>query len=47
MTGPVEPPNPSRGRLMKIVDDGMLPVPTGPGLGITLNPEALAKYGRG
>ncbi|WP_129666358.1 mandelate racemase/muconate lactonizing enzyme family protein [Phytoactinopolyspora endophytica] len=25
-------------------DDGMLPVPTGPGLGIRLNPEALARY---
>jgi L-alanine-DL-glutamate epimerase-like enolase superfamily enzyme len=26
--------------------DGMLAVPTGPGLGITLDPEALAKYSR-
>ena len=26
--------------------DGLLPVPTGPGLGISLNPDALAKYGR-
>lgn len=26
--------------------DGMLPVPTGPGLGITLNPDAIAKYSR-
>jgi L-alanine-DL-glutamate epimerase-like enolase superfamily enzyme len=25
--------------------DGLLPVPTGPGLGITLNPDALARYG--
>lgn len=29
----------------KLDADGMLPIPTGPGLGITLNPEALAKYG--
>lgn len=27
--------------------EGMLPVPTGPGLGITINPEALARYTRG
>lgn len=27
--------------------DGMLPVPTGPGLGIKLNPEAVAKFSRG
>jgi L-alanine-DL-glutamate epimerase-like enolase superfamily enzyme len=27
--------------------DGMLRVPTGPGLGITLNPDAIAKYSRG
>ena len=26
--------------------DGMLPVPTGPGLGISLNPEAVARYSR-
>ena len=26
--------------------DGMLSVPTGPGLGITLNPDAIAKYSR-
>jgi L-alanine-DL-glutamate epimerase-like enolase superfamily enzyme len=26
--------------------DGMLPVPTGPGLGIELNPDAVAKYSR-
>ena len=26
--------------------DGMLPMPTGPGLGISLTPDALAKYGR-
>jgi hypothetical protein len=26
--------------------DGMLPVPTGPGLGINWNPEAIAKYSR-
>ena len=26
--------------------DGLLPVPTGPGLGITLNPDALDRYGR-
>ena len=26
--------------------DGMLPVPTGPGLGIQLNPDALARYAR-
>jgi len=25
-------------------EDGMLPVPTGPGLGVTLNPEAVEKY---
>lgn len=30
----------------KLDKDGMLPVPTGPGLGITLNPEAIAKYSR-
>jgi L-alanine-DL-glutamate epimerase-like enolase superfamily enzyme len=27
--------------------DGMLPVPTGPGLGITLNQDTLARYGKG
>jgi L-alanine-DL-glutamate epimerase-like enolase superfamily enzyme len=26
--------------------DGLLRVPSGPGLGISLNPDALAKYGR-
>ena len=26
--------------------DGLLSVPTGPGLGITLNPDALARYSR-
>jgi L-alanine-DL-glutamate epimerase-like enolase superfamily enzyme len=26
--------------------EGLLPVPTGPGLGITLNPDAIAKYSR-
>jgi D-galactarolactone cycloisomerase len=26
--------------------DGLLPVPTGPGLGVTLNPDAIAKYAR-
>jgi len=26
--------------------DGMLKVPTGPGLGISLNPDAIAKYGK-
>lgn len=26
--------------------DGLLPVPTGPGLGITLNPDAIRKYSR-
>ena len=26
--------------------DGLLPVPTGPGLGIELNPDAIAKYSR-
>ncbi len=26
--------------------DGMLPVPTGPGLGITLDPDVIAKYSR-
>jgi D-galactarolactone cycloisomerase len=31
----------------KLDADGMLPVPTGPGLGITLNPDALARFGRG
>jgi len=30
----------------KLDADGMLPVPTGPGLGVTLNPEAIAKYSR-
>jgi D-galactarolactone cycloisomerase len=29
----------------RLDSDGLLPVPTGPGLGIKLNPEALAKYG--
>ncbi|MGH2559801.1 MAG: mandelate racemase/muconate lactonizing enzyme family protein, partial [Thermomicrobiales bacterium] len=27
--------------------DGMLPIPTAPGLGIRLNPDAVAKYGSG
>ncbi len=27
--------------------DGMLPIPTGPGLGIELDPDAIAKYGGG
>src|SRR2546421_208173 len=27
--------------------DGMLPIPTGPGLGVTLNPDAVAKFSRG
>lgn len=27
-------------------EDGMLPIPTGPGLGIELDPEGLAKYSR-
>jgi L-alanine-DL-glutamate epimerase-like enolase superfamily enzyme len=27
--------------------EGMLPVPTGPGLGITLNPDAVKKFSRG
>lgn len=26
--------------------DGLLPIPSGPGLGIELNPDALARYGR-
>lgn len=26
-------------------DDGMLTIPSGPGLGITINPDAVAKYG--
>ena len=30
----------------RLDDEGMLPVPTGPGLGITLNREAIAKYSR-
>ncbi len=30
----------------KLDKDGMLPVPTGAGLGITLNPDAIAKYSR-
>jgi L-alanine-DL-glutamate epimerase-like enolase superfamily enzyme len=30
----------------KLDADGMLRVPTGPGLGITLNPEGLARYSR-
>jgi L-alanine-DL-glutamate epimerase-like enolase superfamily enzyme len=30
----------------RLDDKGLLPVPTGPGLGITLNPDALAKYSR-
>jgi L-alanine-DL-glutamate epimerase-like enolase superfamily enzyme len=30
----------------KLDKDGMLRVPTGPGLGITLNPEGLARYSR-
>ncbi len=28
-------------------ENGMLPVPTGPGLGISLNPEAVQKFSRG
>jgi len=31
----------------KLDADGMLPVPTTPGLGIELNPEGIAKYARG
>jgi L-alanine-DL-glutamate epimerase-like enolase superfamily enzyme len=30
----------------KLDQEGMLPVPTGPGLGIRLNPDAVAKYSR-
>jgi len=30
----------------KLDADGMLPVPTGPGLGITLNPDAVERYSR-
>ena len=30
----------------RLDQDGMLPVPTGPGLGIQLNPDALARYAR-
>jgi L-alanine-DL-glutamate epimerase-like enolase superfamily enzyme len=30
----------------KLDIDGMLPVPTGPGLGIKLNPDAVAKFSR-
>ena len=30
----------------KLDADGMLPVPTGPGLGITLNPDAVARFSR-
>ena len=30
----------------KLDADGMLPVPTGPGLGVTLNPDAVAKFSR-
>jgi len=30
----------------KLDKDGLLPVPTGPGLGINLNPDAIAKYSR-
>jgi L-alanine-DL-glutamate epimerase-like enolase superfamily enzyme len=30
----------------KLDRDGLLPVPTGPGLGIRLNPEAIARYSR-
>jgi len=31
----------------KLDKDGMLPIPTGPGLGISLNPDAVAKFSRG
>jgi L-alanine-DL-glutamate epimerase-like enolase superfamily enzyme len=31
----------------KLDQDGMLPIPTGPGLGITLNRQALARWGGG
>jgi D-galactarolactone cycloisomerase len=30
----------------KLDKDGLLPVPTGPGLGITLNPDAVARFSR-
>jgi len=30
----------------RLDQDGMLPVPAGPGLGIQLNPDALARYAR-
>jgi len=30
----------------KLDKDGLLPVPTGPGLGITLNPDAIARFSR-
>jgi L-alanine-DL-glutamate epimerase-like enolase superfamily enzyme len=30
----------------KLDKDGLLPVPTGPGLGISLNPDAIKKYSR-
>jgi L-alanine-DL-glutamate epimerase-like enolase superfamily enzyme len=26
--------------------DGLLPLPTGPGLGVGLNPDAIARYSR-
>jgi len=31
----------------KLDVDGMLPIPSGPGLGVTLDPTALKKYTRG
>jgi D-galactarolactone cycloisomerase len=34
-------------RPWKLDNDGMLPIPEAPGLGIELNPEALGKYARG
>jgi D-galactarolactone cycloisomerase len=30
----------------KLDGDGMLPIPTGPGLGVELDPEGLARYSR-
>ncbi|HEX7901539.1 MAG TPA: mandelate racemase/muconate lactonizing enzyme family protein [Planctomycetota bacterium] len=35
----IEPP-------FKLDADGLLPVPTGPGLGVTLNPDAVARFSR-
>jgi L-alanine-DL-glutamate epimerase-like enolase superfamily enzyme len=31
---------------LRLESDGMLPIPTGPGLGVELDPEALEKYSR-